>query len=121
MYDSSVGLANTVTGKPITGNSSFQLASVSKIFTSVSILQLRDKRKLKLDDPVKKYVPELNNNVITIRQLLSHTSGLADLQVLEKPYLQDTGKVFENRDIPSAINNDPQAFRSAPGTMELFQ
>lgn len=115
LYDSSVGLANTVTGKSITENSSFQLASVSKIFTSVSIFQLRDKRKLKLDDPVKKYVPELNNNVITIRQLLSHTSGLADLQVLEKPYSQDTSKVFEIKDIPSAINNDPQAFRSAPG------
>lgn len=115
LYTNSAGPANTVTGKTITENSSFQLASVSKIFTSISILQLRDKRKLKLDDPVKKYIPELNNSIITIRHLLSHTSGLADLQMLEKPYLQDTSKVFEIRDIPSAINNDPQAFRSVPG------
>lgn len=115
VYNRSAGLANTVTGKPITADASFHLASVSKTFTSVAILQLRDKRKLKLDDPVKKYIPELNNNVITIRQLLSHTAGLADLQVLEKPYAQDTSKIFTISDIPSAINNDPQAFRSAPG------
>lgn len=115
LYQRSIGPANTVANRLINQQAAFQLASVSKLFTSVAILQLKEKGKLKLDDKVKQYVPELTNNAITIRQLLTHTSGLADYQVLEKPYSQDTAKVFVNRDIPAAINNDPNAFRSAPG------
>jgi CubicO group peptidase (beta-lactamase class C family) len=115
VYERSIGLANTLTGKSNDQHSSFQLASVSKLFTSVAILQLKDKHRLKLDDPVGTYIPELNNKLITIRHLLTHTSGLADYQILEKPYAQDTSKVFEINDIPSAINNDPNAFRFAPG------
>ncbi|GAB3958767.1 hypothetical protein GCM10028805_53730 [Spirosoma harenae] len=115
LYERSIGLANTRTGRPNNQNSSFQLASVSKLFTSVAILQLKDKHWLKLDDPVQKYIPELNNKVITIRHLLTHTSGLADYQILEKPYARDTSKVFEISDIPAAINNAPDAYRFAPG------
>lgn len=115
LYERSIGLANTRTGRPNNQNSSFQLASVSKLFTSVAILQLKDKHRLKLDDPVRKYIPELTNKAITIRHLLTHTSGLVDYQILEKPYFQDTSKVFEINDIPAAINNAPDAYRFAPG------
>lgn len=115
VYERSIGMANTATNTPVTASAAFQLASVSKIFTSVAILQLEEKGKLSLNDPVKKYIPELNNGAITISQLLSHTSGLADLQILEKPFAQDTSKIFSIADIPSAINNDMKAFRSAPG------
>lgn len=115
LYTRSIGFANAANNKPNNQEAAFQLASVSKLFTAVAILQLKEKGKLKLDDAVKKYVPELNNQSITIRQLLTHTSGLADYQVLEKPYSLDTAKVFENKDIPAAINNDSNAFRSAPG------
>ncbi|WP_285059802.1 serine hydrolase [Pedobacter ginsengisoli] len=115
VYQKSTGMANTASKTPITAASAFTLASVSKLFTSVAILQLNEKGKLHLDDPVKKYIPELNNGAITVRHLLTHTSGLADYQILEKPYFQDTSKVFTLTDIPSAINNDTKAFRSAPG------
>ncbi|MFD2519681.1 serine hydrolase [Emticicia soli] len=115
VYQKSNGIANSVTNKPVTSASAFHLASVSKLFTSIAILQLYEKGKLNLNDPVKKYVPELDNGAITISQLLSHTSGLADYQILEKPYSQDTSKIFTLIDIPLAINNDKNAFRSAPG------
>lgn len=115
IYQKSNGIANSVTSKPVTSTSAFHLASVSKLFTSVAILQLNEKGKLNLNDPVKKYIPELDNGAITISQLLSHTSGLADYQILEKPYNQDTSKIFTIGDIPSIINNDKNAFRSAPG------
>jgi len=115
IYQKSAGLANTQTRTLVTSATAFQLASVSKPFTSLAILQLYEKGKLRLNDPVKKYIPELHNNSITISQLLSHTSGLADLQILEKPAREDTSKVFTIYDIPSAINNDKNAFRSAPG------
>ena len=57
----------------------YQIASNSKQFLSALILRLRDQGKLSLDDPVAKYVPDVTEgNRITIRQLLSHTSGLQD-------------------------------------------
>lgn len=61
----------------------YKIASISKMFTAVAILQLRDKGKLELDDPITKYLPwfdldtdETKTENITIRQILSHASGL---------------------------------------------
>ncbi|MBI0474689.1 class A beta-lactamase-related serine hydrolase [Sphingomonas sp. MA1305] len=57
----------------------YQIASISKQFTAAAILLLEDEGKLKLDDPVSKYVSGVTEgDRITIRQLLSHTSGLRD-------------------------------------------
>lgn len=120
IHQHSTGLANTASNTPVTSASAFHLASISKLFTSTAILQLYEKGKLKLNDPVKKYVPELNNDAITVRHLLTHTSGLGDFQILEKPYFQDTSKIFTIGDIPSAINNDKNAFQSAPGEKWIY-
>jgi D-alanyl-D-alanine carboxypeptidase len=61
----------------------YRIASISKTFTSLAILQLSEKKLLKLDDKVSKYIPwfkakntKSNASKITIRQLLSHTSGV---------------------------------------------
>ncbi len=57
----------------------YQIASNSKQFLAALILMLRDDGKLRLDDPVAKYVPGITDGAsITIRQLLAHTSGLQD-------------------------------------------
>jgi len=57
----------------------YQIASISKQFTAAAILLLQDQGKLSLDDTVSKYVPGITeDDKITIRQLLSHTSGLQD-------------------------------------------
>ena len=57
----------------------YQIASVSKQFTAAAILMLEDEGKLSLDDTVAKWVPGITEgDKITIRQLLSHTSGLQD-------------------------------------------
>jgi CubicO group peptidase (beta-lactamase class C family) len=57
----------------------YQIASNSKQFTAMALLLLRDEGKLGLDDPVSKYIPGITKgDKITIRQLLSHTSGLED-------------------------------------------
>jgi CubicO group peptidase (beta-lactamase class C family) len=57
----------------------YQIASNSKQFTAIALLLLRDEGKLSLDDTVDKYVPGVTDgNKITIRQLISHTSGLQD-------------------------------------------
>jgi D-alanyl-D-alanine carboxypeptidase len=57
----------------------YQIASISKQFTAAAILLLQDEHKLSLDDPVARYLPGITGgDRITIRQLLSHTSGLRD-------------------------------------------
>ena len=57
----------------------YQIASISKQFTAAALLLLEDDGKLSLDDPVAKYLPGITGGErITIRQLLSHTSGLQD-------------------------------------------
>ncbi|HMC29548.1 MAG TPA: serine hydrolase domain-containing protein, partial [Candidatus Angelobacter sp.] len=79
-----VGLADETAHQAVDANTIFHWASVTKTFTAVAIMQLRDRKKLSLDDPIIKYVPELarvhseDNGIsrITIRHLLSHTAGL---------------------------------------------
>ena len=66
-------------GLPATPELPYQIASNSKQFTAMALLLLRDDGKLSLDDPVSKFVPGITDgDKITIRELLSHTSGLQD-------------------------------------------
>lgn len=68
-------------GEKNTENTKFGLASGSKMFTATLVFQLMEEGKLQLQDPVKKFLPELQNKAlheITIEQLLTHTSGMGD-------------------------------------------
>lgn len=64
--------------KPITANTSFRLASVSKQFTATGILVAQAQGKLSIDDEVSQYIPDFPYPTITIRHLLNHTSGVPD-------------------------------------------
>ncbi|MEK4522011.1 serine hydrolase domain-containing protein [Psychrobacillus sp. FSL W7-1493] len=75
------GYGHDSEGNPITNNSLMRIGSASKPFTAFAILQLVDEGKVQLDDPVIKYLPEITLDdsrwkEVTIRQLLSHTSGI---------------------------------------------
>lgn len=74
------GLANLEYNIPLTANSISESGSVAKQFTAAALVLLQSEGKLSLDDDVKKYIPELPNfgSRITIRNLLTHTSGLRD-------------------------------------------
>src|SRR5687768_7384754 len=78
------GMAELEHGVPLTPQSVFYMASVSKQFAALSILLLEQNGKLRLEDRVRTYVPELPEYAaaITIRQLLHHTSGLRDYLTL---------------------------------------
>ena len=66
-------------GLPARPDLPYQIASNSKQFTAMALLLLEDEGKLSLNDPVSKYLPDISDgDRITIRQLLSHTSGLQD-------------------------------------------
>ncbi|GGF51243.1 hypothetical protein GCM10011611_67110 [Aliidongia dinghuensis] len=77
----SYGLADVATGTPVTENTPFRVASISKLFTAVAIMQLRDAGLLDLDDPVQKHLATFRlagdpHPTITIRELLLHLGGL---------------------------------------------
>jgi CubicO group peptidase (beta-lactamase class C family) len=77
-----VGQASREFEVPNRPDTRFNLGSVTKTFTAVSVLQLAERGKLSLDDPLSKYLPDVpgaeSADRITIRQLLTHTSGLGD-------------------------------------------
>jgi len=83
IYTKGYGLANVEDNVPITPQTVFDVGSISKQFTAASILLLEKQGKLRLDDDVRKYIPELpdysrEGQKITILHLLNHTSGLRD-------------------------------------------
>ncbi|MBL7810209.1 MAG: beta-lactamase family protein, partial [Saprospiraceae bacterium] len=78
VYEFQTGLANLDQNNPITSNTIFNIGSVSKQFTAACVALLQEQGKLRLTDPVHKYIPELPDfgAEITLNHLISHTSGL---------------------------------------------
>jgi CubicO group peptidase (beta-lactamase class C family) len=80
------GVRETSDNSPVTPDTVFRIASMTKSFTAVAILKLRDEGKLSLDDPAARYVPALadlpyptaDSPVITIRHLLTHSEGFPE-------------------------------------------
>lgn len=74
----------------------FQLSSDSKMFTAEAIMLLKADGKLDYDDDVRKYIPELPYEGVTIRQLLTHRSGLPRYDSMADEYWPDRKKPFSN-------------------------
>ncbi len=83
-WDSAAGNASPITGEPARPGMRFLIASVSKTFASVAVQKLAEEKKLSLNDPVDRWLPAdlvekiPNGHEIMVRQLLDHTSGIAD-------------------------------------------
>ena len=101
VYAEGFGEANIQEGKPVTPASLFNMASVSKIFTATAIMQLVEQGLIDLDAPVTDYLPyfrldDPRYTEITVRHLLSHTSGLPFFDIeTEIPW---KAKNYENPD-----------------------
>src|SRR5438552_1088950 len=83
IYAKGFGVAKLGGNTPITSKSLFHMASVTKTFVATAILQLAENAKIDLDAPLVRYLPYFRLNderyrTITIRQMLSHTSGIPD-------------------------------------------
>lgn len=79
VHQAGYGFANLEQQTPITADSAFRLASVSKQFTAMAVMVLAEDGKLSYDDPVSRYLPALvPYDGVTIRQMLTHTSGLPE-------------------------------------------
>ncbi|WP_080059377.1 serine hydrolase domain-containing protein [Spirosoma aerolatum] len=103
IYQQAFGWRDQAHGRPNQTTTNFELASVSKVFTAVAIMQLEEQHLLALDGPVKRYLPDFPYPAITIRQLLSHTSGLPDFDLFDADYSASPRRIMTNRDIIPAL------------------
>lgn len=99
IFENYHGLQNVLSGEPIDSNTAFHLASVSKTFTAMAILKLWENASLELDDPVAKHLQGFPFPLITIRNLLSHRSGLPNYVHFVEKMGWDTHRYVTNADI----------------------
>jgi CubicO group peptidase (beta-lactamase class C family) len=86
VHSSAAGVRDVATNAPVDADTVFRIASMTKSFTAMAILKLRDEGKLSLDDPAERHVPELkdlrypttDSPRITIRHLLTHSEGFPE-------------------------------------------
>jgi CubicO group peptidase (beta-lactamase class C family) len=118
VYQRSFGYADFEHGTRNSDSTRLNIASISKPFTAIAVLQLRDAGLLSLDDAYGRHVPEFPNARVTVRQLLSHTSGLIDTErLLDSALSANPGKVFGNVDLIPVLSSYgvARAFPFAPG------
>lgn len=85
LYRGAFGVAERAFATPATNETRYPIASITKLFTSTLILQLADSGQLALDAPVKTYLPGYPGggaDTVTVRQLLNHTSGIAQFDTV---------------------------------------
>ena len=110
------GYSNLARTKPLTVQSSFRLASVSKQFTAMAIMILKERGNLSYDDKVKSYLFNFPYKDVTIRHLLTHTSGIPDYESLvlklknksSTKYFYRTGQSKEN----IVYKGDPSLYKN---------
>jgi CubicO group peptidase (beta-lactamase class C family) len=111
------GLRDVASRAPVEPDSVFRIASMTKSFTAIAILKLRDEGKLSLDDPAERYVPELQKLTyptsdsprVTIRHLLSHAEGFPEDNPWGDRQLADSDAQLTN------MMRDGIPFSNAPG------
>jgi CubicO group peptidase (beta-lactamase class C family) len=100
IFKKGYGLANEETKQLLDENSVFELASVSKQFTAMGIVILKEKGKLSYDDKITKYIPELDEyKNVSIRNLLHQTSGIPDYFGRTIMSYLDKTKINTNQDV----------------------
>ncbi|MBL0735379.1 serine hydrolase [Flavobacterium sp. GN10] len=116
VFSNFYGYSNFEKNEKINEKSLFTIASVSKTFTSTAILQLKQKGKLNIDDPVQKYLLDFPYPNVSIRHLLSHTSGVSNYyRLFDNAIKEKPEKVFSNEDIIPALIENKVPLSFAPG------
>jgi CubicO group peptidase (beta-lactamase class C family) len=113
----SFGFRDAENKLPMTEDSIFEMASVTKMFTATAVMLLVRERKLVLDDEYTKYFPEYPYEGVTIRHLLTHTSGMPDFDVEELvgPVLDGEKRIPSNSEIIHLIREAGEDPACAPG------
>ena len=117
LYEKGFGYAHVERGLPFTPDTPADGASLAKTFTAALILALQSDGRLTLDDPVQRYVPELPYADITLRQLLSHSSGLpvtTDYEYFDPFLPKDEVRTTER--LVAVLRDRRSPLRFIPGT-----
>ncbi|KAA0774949.1 MULTISPECIES: serine hydrolase domain-containing protein [Bacillus] len=99
------GVADLSTKKSMKSDYRFRIGSVTKTFTATTVLQLVGENRVQLDDPIEKWLPGLiqgngyDGNQITIRQLLNHTSGIAEYLKSKDADIMNSKKTYAAEEI----------------------
>lgn len=110
------GLSDINRHEVMTLDTTLMAYSMTKTITAIAVLQLAEKRKLGLDDPIDNYLTEpwYGKYRITIRQLLSHTSGIPNPLPLRWVHLADETSFAEDSALEAVVNDNPK-LTSSPG------
>ena len=112
VYKKAFGMANLELDAKLNTNSVFQIGSMTKQFTAIAILMLEEQGKLKVTDPISKYIPSYpNGNNITIHHLLTHTSGIKDFTKM-KSLSEIAQKEMTPEQMVDFFKNEPVDFAS---------
>jgi len=118
VFEKAFGLADMEHNVPNTTQTIFESGSVAKQFTAASLVLLQQEGKLSLDDPVRKYIPELPDYgaPLTIRHLLNHTSGLRDWGTVMSLTGAGRGDRVINQDLAFDVITHQRALDFTPGS-----
>jgi CubicO group peptidase (beta-lactamase class C family) len=119
IYQKALGIENIKSKKGLSNESVFQLASVSKIFTAIAVLKLKEQNKLSLKDKIDRYFPDFPYKNITIENLLSHTSGLPNYLYFYYHLPKADSVVLTNQRVLNLLTQHKPAAYFKPG--RLFQ
>jgi CubicO group peptidase (beta-lactamase class C family) len=116
IFSKSFGYADFTDKKLNAYNTAFPIASISKTLTATAILQLSQSGLVKIDDPVINYLPTFPYPAITLKHLLSHTSGLPPYNAwFDSIKKQQPGKVFANADFLGGLAANKKPLLYQPG------
>lgn len=109
IYQHAFGLADREWKVPNTVDGAYRIASLTKQFTATLVMQLVEQNKLKLDDKIGKYVPDLKPEIgdkVTIHQLLNHTSGIVDYANFPGFWANRLGERVPRADFIAIMNHE---------------
>src|SRR5688572_26688769 len=114
------GKADVEWNVPMPADAMFEIGSVTKQFTSVAILQLRDEGKLSLDDPITKWLPDFDTrgNKVTLRRLMDHTSGIKGITEMPEFGLLSSNPRFPRDSAYALIKRYP--FEFTTGDAQIY-
>ncbi|MFN0135708.1 MAG: serine hydrolase domain-containing protein [Phycisphaerae bacterium] len=114
------GLAEVEHDVKANADSMFRMGSITKQFTAAAIMRLVEQEKMGLDDPITKHVPGYNTQgrEITVRHLLSHTSGIKSYTDIKRVMADEPEREFTHQEMLDMVQNEPLAFE--PGTKSAY-
>ncbi len=123
IYSKAFGVANVQSGAEMTPVTGSRVASITKQFTAAAVLLLAEQGKVRLDDPLSRFLPDFPRaGDITLRQMLSHTAGLSDYingqshDILVAAQTRD----YTAEELVPIIRSRTPLYRFQPGTSWLY-